>query len=280
MAIDMGVKNFGFCRLQLDKNLPFNKPPTIKEWKKFDLTGIKTKSFDSSRLDLSKFEPQTYSRLCHELIENVIFNSKMPYPDIVLIERQRTRNMSSKNIQEWVMKVNLFESMLFGMTYSKFQRENPSLIGNLLSVNPQRMGSYYKSNDQENSSEKTKKENVKSERIKIVERWLRETIDPNTTNEPWFYLDPIQFPYTNTNSLATTRSKSKWINELILGPDSKLQTGTIKGDDLVDSLLHALSWIEWERNKMILKMELMMDVDTGIKVSDGFFKTHIQELKS
>lgn len=278
LAIDLGIKNFGFCRIQLDKNLPFNKPPTVKEWKKLDLANLRTESFEATKLDLVKFDPVNYSRLASELIENVLYNPKMPRPDIVLIERQRGRTTSSRNIQEWILKVNMFESMLFGMLYSKISSETPNLLDNLISVNPLRMASYYKE-DQRRTKSESKKGNPKTERIELVEKWLRYTINPDRQTEPRLYLDPKEFPFTNTSSLQAIRSKSKWVNELILGPDSKMGSGTVKGDDLADSLLHALSWVEWERNRMILKMELMMDVKEGLRVSDAFFKEHFESLK-
>ncbi|KAH3663458.1 hypothetical protein WICMUC_005984 [Wickerhamomyces mucosus] len=274
LSIDLGLKNFAYTRIQLDKNLPFNKPIIIKEWNKLDINAITNIS------DYKQFDPKIYSKVCYDLVENVLFNKEYDRPDIILIERQRARTLGSIEISEWVLKINMFESMLYGVLYSKLMNETPLLINNLISTNPQKMGGYFKPD-----IDRKLLKDSKTLRIILVEKWLKDMLNEKIVVQPKFLFDPIQFPQLINNKKIINRGK--WINELILGSnriqynskDNKKKFDNMKGDDLCDSLLHSLAWIDWEKNKMILKMELKLDLEEGLRINDQLYTIHFAELE-
>jgi hypothetical protein len=281
LSIDMGIRNFSVSRIKLDKTLPFNKPPVVKEWIKFDLNAWGKLNNDDG------FDPISYAPICDRLVSEVLFNDQEGVPDVVLIERQRARSMGSRNVIEWVFRVNMLESMLHGFLYSKIRRSIG--VTDIISTSAKRMGNYWKIADE--GDEKKKTNDAKKFRIKIVENWLRDSI-LSGSNQSIFKLDPERFPIREEilHKLSKVRSKSKWINQIVLGQskfiddiyedgDVDKSTAVQKGDDLVDSLLHSIAWYEWERNKMILSLELRDSLESALDLSDKLYESHIKRLK-
>lgn len=280
LSIDMGIRNFSLNIIQLDKNLPFNRPPLVKEWVKFDLNAWG--SLDSK----DGFEPSLYAPVCNHLVNEILLNKNKPVPDVILIERQRARSMGSSNVIEWVFRVNMLESMLHGILYSK-------LVGldtktDIISTSAKRMGNYWKLED--DKGKKIKNNDTKKFRIQLVDHWLKESILNNKAAEFKLDLDKFAINKESLDKISKIRSKTKWINQIILGQSEFIDSiykesnldknsATQKGDDLVDSLLHSLAWYEWERNKMILHLEFRNSLAAVLELSDKLYDSHKKKLK-
>lgn len=272
MAIDMGIKNFSYAKLQLDKTLPFNTPPLIKEWTKFNVQ-------EWAKIDSGlSYDPLSFARLSYRVVDELIYNKNEDVPDVVLIERQRIRSASAKNVLEWVYRVNMFESMIHATIFSKKQADSRITDSTIVAAEPKRMGNYWVQNQ---STEKiTQKKNSKSLRIGLVEKWLSEYSNVSTQKP---FILPIDVAISNDES-KRSRSASKWIFETIMknsrfnkdGGDSK---AVQKADDLVDSLLHGLAYINWEKNRMILNMEMKGSLEAAIETSNKIYDNHMESLQ-
>lgn len=132
------------------------------------------------------------------------FANAMPF-DVILIEEQRSRTKSNAAVQQWTLRVNMLEHMLFA-TIRSLQQLMPEKFGNMVVFlsSPKRMGNYWtgvqsletqrslKENTTANDDNKqcvngekeinTKRKkklllkNAKKERIALVENWLTEYI--------------------------------------------------------------------------------------------------------
>jgi len=95
------------------------------------------------------FHPRVLARAAHALLTRVL----LPYkPDIILIERQRYRSGGGAAIQEWTVRVNMLESMLWavlealkGETWNLPSPSNTEDAGQpqVFDVSPARVGTFW-----------------------------------------------------------------------------------------------------------------------------------------
>lgn len=291
ISIDMGIRNFSYTRLELDKSLPFNTPPLVSKWAKFDVNEWAGVDGEHST------DPELYSKISYKLVEEIIFNCAYSAPDIVLIERQRARTGGSSNILEWVFRVNMLESMLHSLIYAK--RMNEGLLDGttVFSTSAQRMGSFWDPTHTELSkgSKKAKpittlpktQADTKGFRLKLVEQWLIQH-EKNPANRRLSFPGKLDLPPIEDKKRTNT---SKWIYELVsTNPafgltsrninGSKKDKAVEKGDDLADCLLHGFTWLEWERHKRVFNHAVSrLGEDTTEKVKKMYYE-HVGELKN
>jgi cruciform cutting endonuclease 1 len=97
----------------------------------------------------NSFHPRVLARAAHALLTRVL----LPYkPDIILIERQRYRSSGGAAIQEWTVRVNMLESMLWaalealkGETWNLPSSSNTEDAGQpqVFDVSPARVGTFW-----------------------------------------------------------------------------------------------------------------------------------------
>ena len=177
LSIDMGIKNLAFCVADVSYSTP--KENTIMDvlsWRRLDLTDDSLKA--SVKGDMQKnlvneakgketdpFAPEFLSQTAYWLLSR---NLLLYQPDVILIERQRWRSSSSSAIQQWTVRVNSLEAMLWAILTalraeanlpdtpkSVAQRKNFSIYA----VDPKRVGTYWLDDESpatESSSKKTK----------------------------------------------------------------------------------------------------------------------------
>jgi len=144
LSIDMGVKNLAFCvadvsmqsragqsgksEYDLEARQVEAKVHTIA-WRRVNVMHEMAEANARHQLQIGdhsvaqdrfhpesdledSFHPRVLARTAHALLTRVL----LPYkPDIILIERQRYRSGGGAAIQEWTVRVNMLESMLWAV---------------------------------------------------------------------------------------------------------------------------------------------------------------------
>lgn len=171
MSIDMGIKNLAFCDAEVTcpsatsaarRNL--DATMKVMRWKKLDLVG----SSSSSRRALdervtsqdieeeaaveeddNQFAPSVLSKTAYKLITEEVLSVN---PDIILIEKQRWRSGGGSAVQQWTVRVNTLEAMLWAVleTIKRTQQSHSDSEKALVSadfevraVDPKRVGQYW-----------------------------------------------------------------------------------------------------------------------------------------
>lgn len=127
VSIDMGIKNLAFCDAEISRasadEQDFSAHMHVLRWKKLDLMGSAApKSSPSSTEDDGvedaadeegdPFSPSALSKTAHRLIVDEILSAN---PDLILIERQRWRSGGGSAVQQWTVRVNTLEAMLWAV---------------------------------------------------------------------------------------------------------------------------------------------------------------------
>ncbi|CDR40198.1 CYFA0S04e05710g1_1 [Cyberlindnera fabianii] len=266
----MGIRNFAFTKAELDKRLPFNTPLLVKEWTKFDVNDW------AGNPQTNNFEPLEYAKLSTRLVEEVLLPKDEPLPDAILIERQRARSAGSSSVLEYVLRVNMFEAMLHALIYNRTVAEK-GRVG-IVSTIPSRMANYWKPEGEE----KFTMSDTKKHRMNLVEQWLNDTMYAKKGVRQMVRLDEQRFKLSKEVA-ATSKAQFTWTKQVMEQESRYVKQagdgGKPKIDDLVDSLLHAVSWMEWEQNRMLLKLEMLSGLDTALATSDKMFDSHMKSIE-
>jgi cruciform cutting endonuclease 1 len=215
-------------------------------------------------MEKESFEPPVLAALAYSVMRNTLL---VHNPTHVLIERQRFRSMGSSHILEWTIRVNMLEAMFYAILHTLKMEGHWN--GQVVPVAPGKVGPFWldsegidvdklaetaaSSNTSLNTERKRKTRTAKlakalnkGAKIDLVQNWL---IAANR-----FHIDD-----PDVKELAVAYRK-KW----------EAKPGTVKGskrspktdaspvdvaekmgklDDLADSLLQGMAFIEWEKNK-------------------------------
>lgn len=199
------------------------------------------------------FEPSVYALLANTFVRHLL-NRFSPL-DAVLIERQRYRSNSAPAIQEWTVRVNMFESMLHAIFCCLHGKESPVAE----SVSPNRVTKFWLDRvggrflDIQKPKQRKKKE-VLGEELGV--EGVNVGIKRGRT--------------CGKTKLAKVSLVKEWLQNgdvVSLGKDVRgiaADFGPVKGrrkansisggklDDLADCLLQGIAWIRWEENRKSL----------------------------
>lgn len=176
LSIDMGVKNLAFCvadasmqsrARQSRKSESDSEARQVEAkmhtiaWRRVDVMHEMAEANARHQLPIGdhpvapepnledSFHPRALARAAHALLTRVL----LPYkPDIILIERQRYRSGGGAAIQEWTVRVNMLESMLWavlealkGDTWNLPSPSNTEDAGQpqVFDVSPARVGTFW-----------------------------------------------------------------------------------------------------------------------------------------
>lgn len=264
LSIDAGISNFAFTRFSwaLDQEMPM-----LLDWKKIQL---KDKFLGPTHKEMS-LHPEDTSHVVYGLTEYL--TSELPLPDLFTIERQRARSMSSRTVLEPILKVNILEQVLFSNLRNKARAQSPAEPKYLVtSSDPQRMTSYWCSltptkkvldkNFPKGSEEAELKMSSnrlsKSIKIELVKRLLEGALG----FEQHKLVNVTPDWEQSLRKHITGNHKFKLWDCADLGSDA----GVKKDDDLADSFLHGLAWMEWLRAyeevyKIVMKEEGRYDAN-------------------
>ncbi|KAF3038896.1 hypothetical protein E8E11_005130 [Didymella keratinophila] len=171
VSIDMGIKNLAFCDVEVTypcststATRSLDASMTVLRWKKLDLVGgpkPTTRALDrrgtsedieedgtAAEEDDNQFSSSILSRTAYKFITEEVLSAN---PDVILIEKQRWRSGGGSAVQQWTVRVNTLEAMLWAVLetvkriqQSCFGSENASSADfDVRAVDPKRVGQYW-----------------------------------------------------------------------------------------------------------------------------------------
>ncbi|KAG7842628.1 hypothetical protein KL941_005004 [Ogataea angusta] len=220
----------------IEQPLDESSVPSLLQWYKMDLhqyTGIENE----------EFTPVNYSQIMGHVVRDLVYAGDVP--DVVVVERQRFRTMGNKNVFEHILKSNILESILVATILAKGSCH-------VESQSPQKMASYW-----------TSGKDSKTERMAKVARWMDVLLAEQGAREVPFALGACYAPGPPPK-LPAARSPSRHLYDQMVYLNSINSVYKIdaaesrkKGDDVADSLLHGLCYLDFERSKARLRRLLL-----------------------
>jgi cruciform cutting endonuclease 1 len=119
MSIDMGIKNLAYCHVEVGYADGGVQKPRIEivKWERLSLVddtkGLRRPVPDEIEDEI--VDPYSLDILSQSAYHFLTKMALALAPDIVLIERQRWRSASSPAIQQWTIRVNTLEAMLWAI---------------------------------------------------------------------------------------------------------------------------------------------------------------------
>ena len=287
LSIDMGIKNLAFCLLEpyprmsksdlSSKSAKKSEAPAdqkrfkIHAWQRLnilippsstsdpgtlpDLDRSTVSDTDPDKIPANTFTPSQLAPLAVRLAQTFLSHN----PSTIIIERQRFRSSRGSAVQEWTLRVNTLEAMLwacFETLKSGHQHLHQHQRGHILQqqddfplvkeVSPQRIASFWNARKlgpelepgpvvdiyagikSEEGSETLVRGMEKKEKIKLVTRWV---------GEGW--IDGVEGMEEQMDVFAEAKGRRK-------------TKGEGKRDDLADCLVQGVTWALWEENRKIL----------------------------
>ncbi|HEU0048209.1 MAG TPA: mitochondrial RNA-splicing protein MRS1, partial [Nitrososphaera sp.] len=176
--------------------------------------------------DKESFAPDVYASHAYTLITSLIAAYK---PTHILIERQRFRSGGGSSVQEWTIRVGVFEGMLYAVLKTLNQESNRQDLGIAVQgVEPQRVARYWIEKDRpasgkqpETKHKKLSSKEGKKAKIDLVGRWLTawRELHPSVPATPEESLR-IQLSDNSQANIVAKEYLKKW------GGKSKLRAAT------------------------------------------------------
>ncbi|KAL8996427.1 MAG: hypothetical protein Q9169_004075 [Polycauliona sp. 2 TL-2023] len=265
-SIDMGIRNLAYCHLTLPpswlhsldtlQNATISKAviPTLHHWSRIDVsspsdpeTSPATTTKSSSPKTKESFTPAIYAPHAHTFLTKHI----LPHnPTHILIERQRFRSMGGSAVQEWTLRVNMFEAMLYAILQS-YSAEG-KWGGEVVPVLPSKVVKYWVDGvdgidavGDGGMVEEGKRTTGKGKRASSM-------TERSKARKMGIVRDMVQ-----NGSGILLEGQAKEMGDLVMGKDkgkkrAEKGKGLGKFDDLADCLLQGLAWVKWEENKRLV----------------------------
>lgn len=303
LSIDMGIRNLAYCvvdvtrkDLKISTNVT-SKPKfnmNVSAWRRLDVgeenpriasytSPIVNEFAEDNEEREDPYTPSALSKTAHSLVARTL----LPYkPDIILIERQRWRSASSAAIQQWTVRVNTLEGMLWAIltafrdetSFSRNPAQETMYDYRIFGVDPKRVGNFWITQEFREEIFNWKKGSRGLE-------WERQvTIDPAITEEAQIGVrnDIRKVGRGKVEKKAKVEFLRSWLSDAPLStsnpahsaidvsfcPDAestraalcstKDAKGTTKAksldskkiDDVTDCFLQAAAWVAWEGNRL------------------------------
>ena len=158
LSIDMGIRNLAYCVASV-KNSTMDRPIAemhISDWSRLDLSEAFRKhsvsdaqevvpegSSTDDQAEGDLYTPESLSRMAYWFLDRLLREAQ---PDIILIERQRWRSASSPSIQQWTLRVNSLEAIMWAVLTtlkSEGVANKPKFNGSIYAVDPKRVGHFW-----------------------------------------------------------------------------------------------------------------------------------------
>jgi cruciform cutting endonuclease 1 len=287
LSVDMGIRNLAYCVIDVPASLQATgKGLHLQSWKRLDLLEKMRPNLATSQLDKpdqsiesdkgeskaiantimkNSFTPSIMSKVALQVAQDFLKYK----PDVILIERQRFRSGGGSAIQEWTIRVNTLESMLWACfeTMKSVQGDKKSSdFPTVYEVAPKRVASFwtgpseahlpaadlltpdYSPPDLRVTAVKAKAAGAgKREKIAVIRSWLEGTGGVSLEFSPETKQTAAAFA-TGLKRRKTKPSDSNTTEEAV-GRETKL-------DDLADCLLQGAAWVRWEENRRTISKAL------------------------
>ncbi|KAE8136846.1 mitochondrial resolvase Ydc2 [Aspergillus pseudotamarii] len=304
LSIDMGIRNLAFAHLLVPSPQSTTRgtasmtTPTLNAWRRLAVSDLllpsgpepsspspslpelgSIKGTDSSDIDeLSEFacqkdkdgkemfHPSPYAKQAYILITTLLEKYQ---PTHVLIERQRFRSGGGSAVQEWTLRVGVFEGMLYAVLYAlrreraRGKRGGTSSCGSapvVLGVEPQRVVRYWGDRLGGEEVEKKKKEEEEEEgrrrrsssssssssntregkkvKMDLVGGWLDDALADGERGLKVAVSGDEELQGWVEAYLAKWKGKKRRRGAVGVADIGKL-------DDLADCLLQGVTWLDW-----------------------------------
>ncbi|KAJ5812189.1 DNA-binding SAP [Penicillium riverlandense] len=219
------------------------------------------------------FSPPLYASHAYTLLTTLLSAYR---PTHILIERQRFRSGGSSAVQEWTLRVGVFEGMLYAILHALRQERGGEFADVCVrGVEPKRVVRYWLDSDseggtrigvEEKQKQKMNAREVKKAKIDLVGRWL---LAASSSPRPGFaatapkavaaaregdevqkfILDEKQADVQNLAGayLRKWKGQTQRTTTRASKNDEHEQPLTLgKLDDLADCLLQGVTWLEWQ----------------------------------
>ncbi|KAH6875396.1 mitochondrial resolvase Ydc2 [Alternaria rosae] len=298
MSIDMGIKNLAFCEAEISYPSKDSLDAEMKvlRWEKVNLTEApgdeiqnekesprKVKTAKQSTADADEasdiYSADALSKTAYGLIKNTILAGS---PDIILIEKQRWRSGGGSAVQQWTLRVNTLEGMLWAVLQTIHAQRlelgtsatTTAKLYEVFSADPKRVGQYWLTRaagrlaegdeDEAATPKKTLNRSKAEKKVKIslLRSWLTAT-PASTASVTQDTVPGITFSFApdaeNTREALLSISTSKRRKKARDESDDVLPAVAVAGsalkklDDVTDCFLQAAAWVSWESNRLQLR---------------------------
>ncbi|KAI9697036.1 MAG: hypothetical protein M1836_004997 [Candelina mexicana] len=263
ISIDMGIRNLAYCVLDLPHFLeheatlsktpskwePFT--PTVEAWKRIAINHnavLPTESLVDPETDnktKEAFDPSTYASYAYSFVSEVLLPHR---PTTILIERQRYRSMGSSAVQEWTVRVNMLESMLYAVF--KTLGEQAKWSGGVHAVMPAKVGPFWlgDSDPEQEPRAKSTKAKTKKAKIDLVGKWLKCGHAVELSGQAQMMGKAFLERWQGKGQRLRKANLSPKIDGIEnMATEGSREIGKL--DDLADCLLQGLAWVRWEENR-------------------------------
>jgi len=248
ISIDMGIRNLAYCRLVLPSS-PTAKP-TLTHWTRIAISRKQA----STPAAPEAFDPQTYAAHAYALVTRTLLPL---HPSQILIERQRFRSMGGSSVQEWTLRVNMFEAMVYAVL--KTVEEQGVWARRVDPVAPSKVAKFWVGEGEGGAEEGVdgtgkkkrggakKSAKTKSAKIGLVGQWLP---DGNVITLEGQAEDMAKAYMAKKEGGRKVMIKSTPVlmhNTAVQDEKSEEELGKL--DDLADCLLQGMAWWTWEGHR-------------------------------
>ncbi|GIZ43305.1 hypothetical protein CKM354_000653700 [Cercospora kikuchii] len=274
VSVDMGIRNLAYCVVDAKQPPETGDPSralTVSTWTRRDLLSPaapeisplqelsdhrkqKQDSTGRQKIDTEAFTPPQLAKTAHTLVKSLLSHK----PDNILIERQRFRSGGAAAIQEWTVRVNMLESMLWASLETlKASDLSPAEFPERLAIAPKRVAEFWLSGqrpvltswkdifESDASSHTTQRparaKIEKKDKVSLVQKWVVGALNENGVN--------LRFEGQAAEIAEAFGEQNKRGAKKIAGG---------KLDDLADCFLQALTYLQWEENKTLLRKILRL----------------------
>lgn len=268
LSIDVGIRNLAYCCLVLPtigrRVATDLGVPVIQDWARIAISedSIKSKKAEdlvpknatgkekrSGNVRASSpkeaFDPATYSQHAYDLVTTLLNDLE---PAHILIERQRFRSMGGPAVQEWTLRVNMFEAMIYAVL--KTFSERGLWKGAVHPIAPSKISNFWIANKQGALKEGrgSKSAKTKTAKVELVAEWLKE----GTLFELQGAAAQLGKAYLMRKARKDSKSSIKQENLSESKEQGAAWEPVEKLDDLADCLLQGMAWIKWEKNRRLI----------------------------
>ena len=328
LSVDMGIRNLAACLLEVPggwKGLGIKRGkdrhtmmvPSVIAWQRMSILPTTTTNIESKPGEtpppqpptpptpqtVESFSASTFSHHAHSLALTLLHLSP-PLPHQILIETQRYRSHGGAAVQEWTLRVNMLESMLWGCLRTLAElgvwgvkdgrvvtgegKEVVEQGGEVIEgINPGKVVGFWegllaeygvaKVEKLQTTYAESKKSKTRVVKSLLCPPYMRTQSSPPScggTGMPLFELGTEQARETAGLFLEMGgdggKVGAKVKKPLVVGKRSKKQPKG-KLDDLADCLLQGLAWVKWEegRRRVISGKGVLAGVDIAGLVERG-----------